>query len=110
MNLRILKWLIQHRDVLTAVIAAAKKYNPDSPYISQWDVVDEIARIVIPVFEKEGTDIDGLSYTGLEYEDESVTAFAMGAEMSAMGVDWQALVQIVIPILMAILKALSANE
>lgn len=110
MNLRLLKWLVQHRDVLLAVIAAAKKYKPDSPYISQWDVVDEIARIVIPVFEKEGTDIEGLAYSGLEYEEESVAAFAMGAEVSALGIDWQALVQVVIPILIAILKALSANE
>lgn len=103
MNLKVLKWLLAHRDVLIKVMDAAKHFNKDGLYIDQWDVVDNIARIVIPVFEKEGTDVNSL--TVYEFEDETVGAFAMGAEVQAMGIDWQQLVNVILPILIAILKA-----
>jgi hypothetical protein len=39
-----------------------------------------------------------------------VSAFALGAEVQAMGVDWQSLIQVILPILIAILRALSPDE
>lgn len=110
MNLKLIQWLIQHREILTQVLAAAKKFDRDGTYISQWDVVDEIARIVIPAFEREGTDVHGLTTQEYDWDADTVGAFALGAEVSALGVDWQALVQVVIPILIAILKALAGDE
>jgi hypothetical protein len=107
MNIRAIKWLITHRDLLTKVVAAAQKFNRDGTYISQWEVVDEIARLVIPVFEREGVQ----AYELLEYDygDDEYAAFAVGAEVSAMGVDWKHLLDVILPILLAILKALASN-
>jgi hypothetical protein len=107
--MKVISWLLRHRDLLLAVIAVAKKFDRDGTYISQWEVVDEIARLVIPVFEKEGEDVSALLAQDTWDSDES-TAFALGAEVHAMGVDWQSLIQVVIPILIAILRALSPDE
>jgi hypothetical protein len=109
MNIKLISWLLKHRDLLMAVIAAAKKFDRDGTYISQWDVVDEIARIVIPVFEREGADVSGLLVSDT-WESDEVSAFALGAEVQSLGVDWQSLIQIVLPILIAILRALSPDE
>jgi hypothetical protein len=108
MNIKVISWLLKHRELLLAVVAVAKKFNRDGTYISQWEVVDEIARLVIPVFEKEGVDAAGM--LAYDWEEDEVSAFALGAEVQAMGVDWQAVIQIVLPLLIAILKALSSDE
>lgn len=109
MNIKVISWLLKHRELLLAVIAVAKKFDRDGTYMSQWEVVDEIARLVIPVFEKEGADVNGLLAQDT-WESDEVTAFALGAEVHALGVDWQSLIQIVLPILIAILRALSPDE
>ena len=108
MNIKVISWLLKHRELLLAVVAAAKKFRPDGSYMSKWDVADEIARLVIPVFEKEG--VDAFSMLTYDFENDEVSAFALGAEVQALGVDWQALIQIVLPLLIAILKALSPDE
>lgn len=108
MNLKVLRWLLQHRDVLTKVIEVAKRFNPDDLYINKWDLIDEIARLVIPVFEKEGVDVPAI--LAFDWDDETetdVAAFALGAEFQAMGMDWKQLVDVILPILIAILRALS---
>ena len=110
MNLKVLRWLLEHRDVLAKVVEAAKRFNRDGLYIDQWQVIDEIARLVIPVFEKEG--VDAATVLGYDWEDEEqteVAAFALGAEVHALGVDWKQLVDVILPILIAILKALSSE-
>lgn len=110
MNLKVLRWLLQHRDVLMKVIEVSKKFNRDGLYIDQWEVIDQIARLVIPVFEKEGTDVATvLGYDWTDDEENEVAAFALGAEVHAMGVDWKQLVDVILPILIAILKALSSE-
>jgi hypothetical protein len=109
MNIKVISWLLKHRELLLAVIAAAKKFNRDATYISQWEVVDEIARLVIPVFEREGVDAGALLASDT-WESDEVSAFALGAEVQAMGVDWQSLIQVILPILIAILRALSPDE
>jgi hypothetical protein len=110
MNLKVLRWLLQHRDVLMKVIEASKKFNRDGLYIDQWEVIDQIARLVIPVFEKEGVDAATvLGYDWTDDEENEVAAFALGAEVHAMGVDWKQLVDVILPILIAILKALSSE-
>lgn len=110
MNLKVLRWLLEHRDVLTKVVEAAKKFNRDGLYIDQWSVIDEIARLVIPVFEKEGVDAASiLGYDWVEDGEAEVAAFALGAEVHAMGVDWKQLVDVILPILIAILKALASE-
>lgn len=108
MNLKMLQWLLKHRDLLMSIVAVAKKFDRNGTYMSQWEVVDEIARIVIPVFEREAADVKSMADD--PWDDDVVGAFAVGAEVSALGVDWQTLVQVVLPILIAILKALSPDD
>ena len=103
MNIKVLQWLIAHREVLTKVLEAVKGYRKDLPYLEQWDIVDKVARIVIPVLTKE--DIRAMSEFSFE-EDEAVTAFAIGAEYSALGLDWSFVISVLVPILRVILASL----
>lgn len=107
MNLKLIQWLIAHREVLTAVVAAAKKFDRSAPYIDQWEVVNQIARIVIPVIQQERTDVSALCE--VEFDAE-VGAFALGTEVQALGVDWQAMIQLLLPVLIAILKLLQPDD
>jgi antitoxin component of RelBE/YafQ-DinJ toxin-antitoxin module len=108
MNLSVIRWLIAHRELLVQVVTAVKKFNPNGTYLSQWEVVDEVARIVLPALEKEG--VLPLDLLSDEWGDDEYAAFAVGAEVSAMGIDWQQLITIVLPILIAILRSLSSND
>ncbi len=104
MNMQIVKWLIAHRDVLLQVIEAVKGWRKELPLIEHWNIVDKVARIVIPALSKE--DIEALT-TYSYAEEEPVEAFALGAEVSALGIDWVTLLQVIVPILQAILRALA---
>jgi hypothetical protein len=108
MNLSVIKWLIAHRELLAKVVAAVQKFNPSGTYLSQWEVVDEVARIVLPALEKEG--VRPLDLLGNDWDEDEYAAFAVGAEVSALGVDWQQLITIILPILIAILRSLSSND
>lgn len=107
MNFRVIQWLIRNRDLLTAVMAAAQKYSKNSSYLDQWSVVNDIARLVLPVLEREGILARDLAPL---YMDDEEYAFALGAEVAAMGIDWKSLIDIVLPILLAILKALADKD
>lgn len=108
MNLQIIRWLIAHRDVLVKVLEAVKKFDRDSDYLSQWSILDEVARLIIPVLEKEG--ITAYSLLNGWYDDDEVHAFSLGAEVQTMGIDWKQLIDVVLPLLIAILKALASDE
>lgn len=105
MNLQIIKWLIAHKDLLLQVVAAVKPWRKDLTPIQHWEIVDQVARIVIPALTKD--DIEALAKE--DWED-NVEAFALGVEYSALGVDWVTLIQVIIPILQAILRALASDE
>ena len=114
MNIKVLTWLVRHRDLLLAVVKEAQSFKPDAPYIEQWNVVDKIARLVIPVLQSENvdpkmfwgygnTDVDGTLHA---LHDGDVQLLAAGAEVQALGVDWKQLADVVLPIVIAILEAL----
>jgi len=105
-NLQILRWLLAHRDILIKVLEAAKKYSRSLPLVEQWAIVDEIARIVIPVLEKESVDVEAMLWG----QDDEVEAFSMGAEVQAMGVDWRTIIEILLPILIKILQSLATDD
>lgn len=105
MNLQVIRWLIAHRDLLVKVLESVKKFDRDSDYLSQWAVLDEVARLVLPVLEKE--DLTAYSLLNGWWDDDEVHAFSLGAEVQAMGLDWKQLIEVVLPLLIAILKALS---
>lgn len=102
MNLKLLQWLIAHRDLLTQVIAVAKGFSRDLPAVDQWNVVDKIARLVIPVLTKE----DIRAMYDFAYNADEVEAFALGNEYSALGLDWTFIVTTVLPILKLVIAAL----
>jgi len=109
MNLRVISFLIQHRDTLSRIAAAVQKFDANGSYVEKWSVVDEVARILLPLLEAEQVKASWL----VDDEDDGdivSASFLMGAEAAAAGVDCRALVEVILPILIAILKALATNE
>lgn len=115
MNIKALQWLLAHRDVLLQIVEVAKNFSRHKPYIDQWDVVDQIARLLIPVLAKEevrpatvlGT--DDTENPWKNFEEYEVMYFAAGADVQAMGIDWKQLVEVILPIVIAILQAIAAK-
>lgn len=105
MNLAVIKWLLAHREILTQILDVVKGWRKDLPLAEHWEIVDRVARIVIPVLTKP----DVQAMLDSPYED-SVSAFALGSEAHALGVDWVTLIQVIIPILQAILQAFSQDD
>lgn len=105
MNLQVIKWLLAHRDLLAKILEAVKGWRRDLPLAEHWEIVDKVARLVIPALSKA----DVQAMLDSPYED-AVTSFALGAEAHALGVDWVTLVQLIVPILQAILQAFAAAD
>ena len=116
MNLKVLKWLLAHRDALVQIVEIAKGYDKALPFIKQWEIVDRIARIVIPILEAEAVSPKALTDDGFfamtynEDDNREVELFACGADVVAMGIDWKTLIETVLPIVLAILKALLKDD
>jgi len=107
MNLNLIRWLLAHRDLLTQILDAVRGYNKNLPPLEQWAIVDKVARLVIPVLSSsEVADLQAFSWEN----DDTMTALTLGAEYAAMGVDWQTLLKVIIPILEIILRALTPDE
>lgn len=107
MNIKVIQWLLAHREVLLKVVEVAKGFSRHKPYIEQWAVIDQIARILIPVFAAEEV------VPKLLLDDELAdvaTLSAQAAEVQALGVDWKQLVEIILPVIIAILQALAAKN
>ena len=116
MNLKIIQWLLKHRDALLKVVEIAKKFDRDSPYLAQWAVVNEIAQVVLPILEAEAVQP---KFFGWDGDDDVVVdtpaaydarVFSAGAEVAALGIDWKTIVEVLIPILIAILQAVGPKE
>jgi len=90
--------------VLVKCVEVASKFEADSSLIEKWDLVDEIARVVIPLLEEEDA-VEMLWESGDEYE-----AMSQGVELQALGVDWQMIVNTLVPIIVAILRSLTASQ
>ena len=107
MNLNLLRWLLAHRELLTQVLDAVKGYNKSLPAIEQWEIVNKVARLVIPVLTS--SEVKGLQWAGFE-EDEGVAALSLGAEYAAQGIDWAVILKVLIPIIEIILRAITPDE
>jgi hypothetical protein len=113
MNLKALQFLLRHREVLLAVVAVAKKFPDSASYLDKWIVVDEIARLVIPVLEKELDAPKLLSFEDDDYllpRQYDAKVLEAGAEFGALGIDWKLLVEVVIPIVISILEAVIGRK
>jgi hypothetical protein len=112
MNLKIVQWLLRNREALTKAVEVAKKFDRAAPYLKQWAVVNEIAQILLPLLEGE---LVQPKFFGWDDEVDTPSSydakvFSAGAECAALGIDWKVVVDVLIPILIAILKALGTEE
>lgn len=114
-NLKVVKFLLANQAALLQVVAIAKGWRKDLPYVEQWALVDSIARVIIPILEAQAVAPKALTKHRLhdaDYEDTDyeAMAFEAGAECAALSVDWKMLVDVILPIVISILKALSTGK
>jgi hypothetical protein len=110
MNLKVLQWLIAHRELLMQVVAVVKKYSKEATLLEKWVLVDEVARLVIPVIQDNDEVLGLLTRDYMDWEDDSAVSFAMGADVAALGVDWRLIVELVLPVVISILEALACKK
>jgi hypothetical protein len=110
MNLKVLQWLIAHRELLMQVVAVVKQYSQDATLLEKWVLVDEVARLVIPVIQDNDEVLGLLTRDYMDFEDDSAVSFAMGADVAALGVDWRLIIELVLPVVISILEALACKK
>jgi hypothetical protein len=118
-NLKVLQWLLAHKEALLRIVEIAKGYNKTMPFAKQWEIVDQIARIVIPILEEEAVSPNALAHDDVynylwEEEEDTVNRevqiLRAGVDVSAMAIDWKVVVDTVIPLVIAILQALLRDK
>jgi hypothetical protein len=114
-NLKVVKFLLAHQAALVKVVEIAKAWRKDLPYGEQWALVDSIARVLIPILEAQAVGPKALTthrFHDAEYEEQDYEAlvFEAGAECAALSVDWKLLIDVILPIVISILKALAAGK
>lgn len=110
MNLKVLQWLIAHRELLMQVVAVVKKFNRDATLLEKWVLVDEVARLVIPVIQDNDEVLALLARDYMDWEDDAEISFALGADVAALGVDWKLIIELVLPVVIAILESLACRK
>lgn len=121
MNVKVLQFLLRNQAVLLKIVDVAKGWKKDAPYSEQWAIVDSIARLIIPLLEKEVVspralassfdyvyDSDGNVVAGSEPYPQAV--FSAGYQTAALNIDWKLLCDVVLPLVISILQALAAKE
>ena len=115
LNVKVVKFLLANQAALLALVEIAKKWKKDLPYASQWELVNQVAKILIPILEAQAVSPKALikhrfSDADFEETDYEALAFTAGAEFAALGVDWKLLIDVILPIVISILKALSTDK
>jgi hypothetical protein len=115
LNVKVIKFLLANQAALLQVVAIAKSWRKDLPYVEQWALVDSIARVLIPILEAQAVSVKALTKHRFQDEDFEETdyealAFSTGVEFAALGIDWKLLIDVIIPIIISILKALAAGK
>jgi hypothetical protein len=115
LNVKVIKFLVAHQAALLALVEIAKKWRKDLPYAEQWALVDQVAKILIPVLEAQAVSPKALvksRFTDADYEEQDyeALAFSSGAQFAALGVDWKLFIEVILPIVISILKALAAGK
>lgn len=105
MNLKVIQWLLRYKNELIEVVNIAKKFRPDMPLAEKWTLIDAIAKVVIPIVENETK-----ALALLEDTETAVSALALEGDLQALSVDWQLIVDVLLPILINILQALATKK
>ena len=109
-QIQVLQWLLRNRDVLTKAIEIAKQFSRHKPYMEQWAVVDQLARLLIPAIFANDTNVAAFvadSDDPVWGDDYETKLLSLGAEVGALGLDWKTVIEILLPVLMAVLDALA---
>lgn len=108
MNVSVMKWLLANRSVLVECIELAKAWKDTLPYVQKWEIVDKIARKVLPLVEPAKAKALWLDIPQPDSEDSyPVACMSIGAECQALGFDWKLIVEVIIPIVISILQTLA---
>ena len=115
MNVKVVKFLLANQAALLLLVEIAKKWRKDLPYVEQWALVDQVAKILIPILEAQAVSPKALikhrfSDADFEETDYEALAFNAGVEFASLGVDWKLLIDVILPIVLSILKALAAGK
>lgn len=110
MNLKVLSWLVKHRDLLAKVVAVVKRFDKNGTIMEKWALVDEVARIVIPVIQDNEEVLALLAVGYTDYDDDSAVSFALGADVAALGVDWKLVMEVILPVIISILEAITCGR
>lgn len=111
MNVKIVKFLLANQTALLQIVEIAKKWDKSLSLLKQWALVDQIAQIVLPILEANLVSPKALANPWESDDDDyERMSFAANVEFSTLGIDWQLLVDVIIPVIVAILRALSAGE
>jgi len=105
MNLKVLHWLLKYKRELLEIVSIAKTFRPDLPLGEKWKLIDEIAKILIPVIETETKAVALLAA-----EEPELSALAIEGDINALAIDWQLVIDVIIPIVISILQALAAKK
>jgi hypothetical protein len=109
-QIQVLQWLLRNRDVLTKAIEIAKQFSRHKPYMEQWAVVDQLARLLIPAIFANDTNVAAFAMEEdgpVWGDDYDAKLLSLGAEVGALGLDWKTVIELLLPVLMAILDALA---
>ena len=115
MNVKVVKFLLANQAALLALVEIAKKWRKDLPYEDQWELVNQAAKVIIPVLKAQAVSPKALTkhrFSDADFEetDYEALAFTAGAEFASLGVDWKLLIDVILPIVLSILKALAAGK
>ena len=105
MNVKVLQWLLAHRDLLLQIVNEVGAWKKGSSLTDQWAVIDKVAKLLIPVIDAESVTpkmlltVDTIDVIALADEDSATKA-------GILGIDWALLADVIIPLVVAILKAL----
>jgi hypothetical protein len=114
LNVKVIKFLLANQAALLQIVEIAKKWSRDMPAMQQWALVDQIAHIVIPMWEAQAVSAQGLldhAFLDESYDPESYgpALLSFGADFTAMGIDWKLIVDVILPLVISILQALEAG-
>lgn len=115
MNVKVIRFLLANQSALLKIVEIAKSWRKDLPYLEQWALVDSIARIIIPILEGQAVAPKSLTRSSIyddlpEDGDYEALVFGAGVEFAALGIDWKMLTEVILPIVISILRALSAGK
>ena len=104
MNMQILRWLLRNSGVLTEVAGIVKGIDYWSLSLPEkWEITQKIGDLLVPALADMPK--------SLAYMDDDFAALSLEqSEVSALGVDWATMIEVILPLVIAILRALMGDR